>query len=214
MKATKLKILDKALEMFNRQGSDNVTVRHISAELNMSHGNLCYHFPNVDAIITRLYYNLVDELTLALNAGKEKLMSQSFTLFWMFNTTEDVFNIFYKYKFFMLEFVSIMRRIKEVSDHYLILRLERKKQMHEILLLMKGHGYLVEEPIKGAFDNLVEHIMMMGDFWVSSAEILFKGTEKEKIFHYSKVFNNLVVPYFSEKAITEYEQFYANKSSG
>ena len=38
---TKEKIIDTALQLFNKQGIDPVTTRHIAKEMNISHGNLC-----------------------------------------------------------------------------------------------------------------------------------------------------------------------------
>ena len=51
MKATKQKIIQSAIELFNEKGLTNVRLQHIADKAGRSVGNLAYHFPNKRAII-------------------------------------------------------------------------------------------------------------------------------------------------------------------
>ena len=52
---TGARILDAALELFNRDGTGRVTTNHIAAHLRMSPGNLYYWYPDKQAIVRALW---------------------------------------------------------------------------------------------------------------------------------------------------------------
>ena len=60
---TSERIVQTSLELFNQQGERSVSTNHIAAHMEISPGNLYYHFPNKQAIIAVLfseYESLVD----------------------------------------------------------------------------------------------------------------------------------------------------------
>jgi AcrR family transcriptional regulator len=198
---TKQKIIETALHLFNRQGTDLITTRHIAKEMHISHGNLCYHYPRKEDIIIKLYENLVAELDqeIALlqkgEPGLEMLMQ----------ATATTFRIQYKYKFILQDMVGIMRRIEPIHQHFKLLYLKRKEQFLMIIQYLIMQGLIQEEVVKGQYENFIAQFYIIGDFWVSEAEILFEGTDEEKLSYYTRIAFSLIIPYFTRKGLEAYQ---------
>ena len=48
---TRQKIINKAVELFNKSGFASITLFEIAGELNMTRGNLTYHFKDKDVLL-------------------------------------------------------------------------------------------------------------------------------------------------------------------
>ena len=68
---TKQRILDTALALFNQNGTPNASTNHIALELEISPGNLYYHYPNKEQLIEQLFKNYEEAL--------QPLVQQTFT---------------------------------------------------------------------------------------------------------------------------------------
>lgn len=62
MTDTKTRILDTALNLFNRSGERNVTTNHIAEGLGISPGNLYYHYRNKAAIVAALFERYQEQI--------------------------------------------------------------------------------------------------------------------------------------------------------
>jgi AcrR family transcriptional regulator len=200
---TKQRILNTSLQLFNQQGIDMVTVRHIAKELGMSHGNLCYHFPNTDIIIEKLYEQLIEELNEVL---ANPTLLQALNLKMFYDLTSFIFEKLYKYKFLMQDFVSIMRRNPNLKQKHRDLVSSRR------MLFQMGIEAAIQvelfktDIIEGQYENYFEQLFIISDFWLSSAEILYEGTEENKLGKYINIAFTLIVPYLTEKGLTEYQE--------
>ena len=69
---TRERIVQVSLELFNQQGERSVTTNHIAAHMEISPGNLYYHFPNKQAIIAELFgeYEALVKSFLVPTAGR------------------------------------------------------------------------------------------------------------------------------------------------
>ena len=71
---TKERILQLSLQLFNERGERSVTTNHIAAELNMSPGNLYYHFLNKSEIIKELMEQYQGETLQMLALPDDRLL--------------------------------------------------------------------------------------------------------------------------------------------
>jgi len=195
-KDTKERILDAALHLFNNQSVDQVTIREVAKKAGISHGNLCYHFPNIESLVENLYKRLAaeqDELFL-------KMTGQEVSLPFLRSSSAQSFQLLYKYKFLMLDFVSIMRKSKFIREHYRKLYKLRKEQFRMLFSWLLKEGYLRPEIYPGHYDKVVEQLFIIGDFWIASSEILYEGKEKDKLPYYTDIVDQVLFPYLTEKA--------------
>ncbi|PLK44106.1 TetR/AcrR family transcriptional regulator [Emticicia sp. TH156] len=200
---TKERILHTSLQLFNEQGIDAVTVRHIAKELGMSHGNLCYHFPNTDAIAEKLYEQLINELNAVLN---EPASLDAVNLQTLYKLAAFVFEKLYKYKFLMQDFISLMRRIPSLKQKHRDLINNRRVFFKAGIDAGIQAGFLKPEIIAGQYENFFNQLFIIGDFWLVSAEILYEGKEEDKLLTYLNIAFTLIVPYLTEKGLAEYRE--------
>jgi len=198
---TKEKILVTALQLFNKNGIDNVTVRSIAFEMGISHGNLCYHFPNTDDIIYKLYLNLVDELSSII----EKMDSSNSILQQLYDLSGLTFKTMYQYKFILIDFVSILRKIDPIRKYHKNLIKNRKHQFTHIINILINKKLIIEEKIPNTYAQVVERFMIFGDSWIAHAEVFYDGKEKEKSIYYSNLILNSLIPFLTKKGLSEFE---------
>jgi AcrR family transcriptional regulator len=63
------RIASVTLDLFNRYGEPHVSTTMISSELNISPGNLYYHFPSKDKLVNHLYDQFEASMLALLDAG-------------------------------------------------------------------------------------------------------------------------------------------------
>lgn len=205
---TKDKILVKAKELFNELGSDAVTVRRIAAALGISHGNLCYHYPTTDDIIEKLYFQLIQELDTVLLRG-EKQTQLNIDLAFLYRVTRQTFEIQYEYRFLLLDFVRIMRRLPQVRTHYRSLVAFRLQTFQLIMEQLIQKDLARAEIVEGQFLYFVKQVTLFSDFWLSEAEVLFDGEEKDKISTFHALSFSMIAPYLTEKGLLQYRALIA-----
>jgi len=72
---TKQRILDTTLALFNQLGTPNASTNHIAIELEISPGNLYYHYPNKEQLIEKLFANYEEALQPLIQQGFTEALS-------------------------------------------------------------------------------------------------------------------------------------------
>jgi len=114
MNATKRKILSASRALFNQLGFSNVTIRMIALQLNMSSGNLNYHFKKREDILEALYFEMVEVFDVRIeNLGKTKL-----SLATIKKDVELSMHRMVKYHFFWTDLYSLLRLNDKIRLHF------------------------------------------------------------------------------------------------
>lgn len=214
---TRERILEGARILFNSYGVETVSTRQIASELHISHGNLCYHFPRKEDIILALYEQLVERMNASIqttasipinkkDSSKKQPQSSIKTEMHLRTLVEGIssgFELLNRYKFLMLDFVGVMRKMPKIKEHYATLVALRKKQFSAIRQYCVEQDWMRADMVQelDAFHN--EAMFIIGDFWLASAEILYNGDEKKKISNYAKVLESIIIPLLTEEGRKE-----------
>lgn len=190
---TKDKILQMALQQFNERGIEQVSIRSISTALGISAGNLTYHYKNTDKIIYALYLQLVEELGRSI----EQVISQSPDIQWLYEATAYNCRMMWKYRFLLIDFVAISRRITDIRDHFRQLVKMRQWQIRQAINEMVELGLFIPEWQEGMYDKYILRMIILSDAWIPDAQIHFEGQEEEIIPFYTELIVSSIQPYLT-----------------
>jgi len=172
---TRQRILDTSLSMFNLQGEPNVTTNHIADELEISPGNLYYHFRNKDDIIEQLFARYEERMDTALVSPEVRL--RGLEDIWL--QLHLVFECIWEYRFLYRDLVDILSRNRRLR-----LRFARilKRAAEGASSGMKG---LVQAGVMRASAAEVEatatNILVIATFWMNYASVRGDKDENEAI---------------------------------
>jgi AcrR family transcriptional regulator len=163
---TRERILETALALFNRQGEPHVTTAVIADELNISPGNLYYHFRNKDEIIGDLYTDFEATIAPLLVPAPGRALAVDDLWFLL----HLLFERMWAYRFLYRDLDEITSRNRRVAQR--LARLTRRGQDTVIELC----GNLVASGAMRATQReiaaLASNAVMIATYWMSYQRIL------------------------------------------
>ncbi|CBL46884.1 Transcriptional regulator [gamma proteobacterium HdN1] len=111
---TRDRILITSLELFNLCGEPNTTTIDIANEMDISPGNLYYHFRNKDEITTGLFALYETAMNEALEPPKENKLEM--LDYWMY--VHIVFEKIWEFRFLHRDMVSILERNERLQKRF------------------------------------------------------------------------------------------------
>lgn len=111
---TRERIIETSLRLFNDFGEPNVTTTVIADEMNISPGNLYYHFHNKDEIIEAIFASFEREIeeTLAAPTRRQANVED----IWLF--LHLLFEQIWKYRFFYRDLNDLLTRNRVLEIHF------------------------------------------------------------------------------------------------
>jgi len=172
---TRQRILDASLAMFNAQGEPNVTTNHIADELEISPGNLYYHFRNKDDIIEHLFQRYEERMDSALVAPEGRL--PNLEDIWL--QLHLVFECIWEYRFLYRDLVDILSRNRQLRMRFARIL---KRASANATTVMRG---LVQNGVMRASATEIEstatNILVIATFWLNYASVRGDKDEQQAI---------------------------------
>lgn len=128
---TKTKIKDQAKLLFNSDGTPVITTRHIASALDMSQGNLHYHFPNKDNLIMAMY----DDFIAGLIKREQFDQINPLSVNELIESTTSNFEWMYEYRFLFVDRDYIWHRMPLIADHFKEFIISKKAQISQLITL-------------------------------------------------------------------------------
>ena len=160
---TRQRILDASLVMFNAQGEPNVTTNHIADELEISPGNLYYHFRNKDDIIEQLFGEYEQRIDAALAAPEGRLPGLEDV--WL--QLHLVFECIWDYRFLYRDLVDILTRNRRLRLRFARILKRADEQAHQVMRGLVQAG--VMRASADEVDAAATNILVIATFWLNYA---------------------------------------------
>ncbi len=199
---TRDRILQTALYLFNEEGEPNVTTVDLSNELDISPGNLYYHFKGKDQLIAELYDNFERNLQMILIAPIDEPLSVKDNWYYLYVVLEEI----YHFRFFYNNLTDLLHRYPKINKRFCrILSLKEATTLAMLLELVKKEQLLATIP---EIERLSNSITLTITYWFNYQSI--KNTqltdEKNIIHHGVYQIMSQLAPYLGDNQRLFYEK--------
>ena len=160
---TRQRILDASLAMFNAQGEPNVTTNHIADELEISPGNLYYHFRNKDDIIEQLFARFEERMDAALAAPQGRL--PGLEDIWL--QLHLVFECIWDYRFLYRDLANILSRNRRLRIRFARILRRADEQAHAVMRGLSQAGVMRASATE--LDAAATNVLVISTFWLNYA---------------------------------------------
>jgi AcrR family transcriptional regulator len=154
------RILETALRLFNERGEPNVTTTLIADELNISPGNLYYHFKNKDAISEPLFQRFAQEIRESLALPEQTVSVED-----MWFQLHLVFEVIWRYRFIYRDLNDLLARNRKLRELFRHIVAEQTQAGSAVFRGLVAAREMVasEEELTSLADNTV----LIATYWLS-----------------------------------------------
>jgi len=190
---TRDRILDVSLELFNAEGEAKQTAVDIANALDMSPGNLYYHFKGKEPIIEALFDRFEEEMKIILGGSHGAVTSIEDNWVFVYIVLEEI----YDFRFFYRNVGDMMERYPGLASRFRkILAMKRQAIENVLAQLEKQDIVEVDRRLRAP---LIQQMLSTLTFWLSHD--LIEGSDRDgpALIHDTVLqFMLLVVPYMGE----------------
>ena len=197
----KANIKAAAIQLFNKEGMSNVSMKQLADNMGISAGNLKYHYNTKSDLLEALYEDMYT-VTLDYILPKNTYL----TLFHLEEMMGKFDALQQEYAFFFNDLVNIIKTHPTIAKRYEAGNIERFKAARKLLdyyietgRMKKTHG-LVD------FDQVIYAIWMLSTFWQSQKIAINDPNYKVNQTSSISLLWQLIIPHLTEKGIEEYQQ--------
>ena len=202
--STKERIVNVAVELFNEKGLVNVTMRDLAAELDMSLGNLTYHFKKKEELMEAIHGRIISERN-SLMENVQMIPSIAN----IHNQLVPLLQLYERYRFFHQDILEVMRAYPKIAE------MQREHINNQITYIKAiidysiGSGNMKQEVVLGQYQQLAESVWMLLTFWLTQREV---RNQQGNFYNQARsAMWNLVIPILTEKGLANFNKIDFNE---
>lgn len=195
---TQKRILDTAVELFNKYGSANISANRVADECGLSRGNLYYHFNNKTAIINAIYDRMANEVKCTWVGDLENP-----TIDHMLAMFDRQLAMIWRYRFFYRELMALLAADQELQQQFSSDRQERTKLIVKFFAVLIERGVLLGPKNRRTLENLVKLSWILSDNWINYVSVDEPGVYPECVHDGYELLIDLFRPYLSAATLNK-----------
>jgi len=190
---TRDRILEVSLLLFNEEGEAQLSSVDIANALEISPGNLYYHFKGKDAINRALFDRFEEEMRVILRGSKGGVASLEDNWVYIYILLEEI----YDFRFFYRDLAGLLARYPDLAVRFRSLVAGKRQTIARILSDLERLGLLtVDARLR---EPLTDQIITTLTFWLAGDALTKEVHDGPALIH-KTVFQVmcLMVPYMGE----------------
>ncbi len=195
--STKEKILESALQLFNKKGVDKVTTREIAKYINISQGNLHYHFPNKELLIVRLFEDFQLVIAQASSFDRDMVFTENMVL----ESMNKNYQIMYNYRFFFREYRAVWRIVPEIQQGISNLFEKKKMDIQQMIQTYQDQGVLRPDLSSSQVQFISDQFIFTISSWLTASDYTNHDTS-----YYIRFTFRIFLPYLTNDAMENWER--------
>ncbi len=191
MKNTSKNIIEQAILIFNTNGIASSSTRLIARELDVSDGNLRYHFKTKEILVVEILKNMQKELAV-LKASFSEIESAPNKLFFKDFFTKSYY-IIYKYRCIYLDQVWLYQHMPNYTIKFKDYVNSWRSDFLITFNAMCDAGILSNKYSKSHYNLLFEQLYMYSDSWI----FYYQQSPDKTIEDYVNICMSILIPYWN-----------------
>jgi AcrR family transcriptional regulator len=170
---TRSRVLEEALRQFNERGEAHVTTGLIAEALNISPGNLYYHFRNKDEIVEQLFARFEERIDVPpppADSGPDAIED-----LWLY--LHLMLEAIWEYRFLYRNLDDLMARSRRLREHFN--RIIDRKHAYVVALC---EGLVTVRAMKAGpaeIRVLASNILVVATYWLNYRTLRARGASPE-----------------------------------
>jgi AcrR family transcriptional regulator len=202
-KETQGRILDTAIELFNRHGSAKISANRIADECGLSRGNLYYHFKNKAAIIQAIYDRIATEVKCNWVDDLENP-----TIDHMLEMFDRQLALIWQYRFFYRELTALLDGDRRLQQRFSNDRNERTRVIVEFFAVLIEKNVLLGPDNRKTLENLVKLSWILSDNWINYTSVDAPDVYPDCVREGYELLIDLFRPYFAPATLLVLDRRY------